>query len=96
MAVPAGVMMGDGRRRTLGVGPGESSVPLGEPVEAMEGVVLGTPTCPHSTAQGVQDRWLAIGTGHLGGFHLTVSAPVLMAVYLHSLATGHSKMKGDV
>lgn len=75
MAVPAGVMMGDGRQRTPRVGPGESSVPLGEPVEAMEGVVPGTLTCPHSTAQGVQDRWLAIGTGHFGGFHLTVSLP---------------------
>ena len=65
-------------------------------MEAVEGVVPGTLTCPHSTAQVVQDRRLAILTGHFGGFHLTVSAPILTAVYLHSLATGHSKMKGGV
>lgn len=76
--------------------PGDSSVPLGEPVEAVEGVVPGTLTCPHSASQAVQDRWLAILTGHFGGFHLTVSAPIVMAVYPHGLATGHSKMKGDV
>lgn len=76
--------------------PGDSSVPLGEPVEAVEGVVPGTLTCPHSASQAVQDRWLAILTGHFGGFHLTVSAPIVTAVYPHGLATGHSKMKGDV
>ena len=65
-------------------------------MEAVEGVVPGTLTCPHSASQAVQDRWLAILTGHFGGFHLTVSAPIVMAVYPHGLATGHSKMKGDV
>lgn len=91
----AGAMTGGGCRAPR-AGPGDSSVPLGEPVEAVEGVVPGTLTCPHSTAQVVQDRRLAILTGHFGGFHLTVSAPILTAVYLHSLATGHSKMKGGV
>ena len=88
---------GDGRWVPgTAAGPGNSSVPLGEPVEAVEGVGPGTLTCSHSAAQAVQDRWLAILTGHFRGFHLTGSAPILMAVYLHSLATGHSKMKGDV
>lgn len=89
---------GDDGRWVAGTaaGPGDSSVPLGEPVEAVEGVVPGTLTCPHSASQAVQDRWLAILTGHFGGFHLTVSAPIVTAVYPHGLATGHSKMKGDV
>lgn len=46
-------------------GPGDSSVPLGEPVEAVEGMVPGTLTCPHSTAQAVQDRCAVSSQGIL-------------------------------